>query len=884
VRVTLDPLSDTSRSDTTSAAALQHLDRLAKRASLTLIWEQAWPRIVALLCLGGLFVTVSWLGLWLALPSMGRIAGLVLFGIVTLGLLVRAATVRRPVRREALARLDRDSGLRHAPASGLVDALANAGDDPATRALWQLHRRRLFAATQKLQLALPSPRLAERDRYALRAGILVVLVASSFIAGPERYIRIAAAFDWRGEMALAKGFRLDAWIDPPAYTGKPPILLPAHVEATLEPGHDIVATKVRAPVNSTLVVRSAGNADINVQVEGGLVVPEAPKDKKVDSNAAATTAVAAPAEPAKDATQEHRWTLKGDAKLSLRRGDRLIAAFSIASIPDRPPTISLTEPPQTNARGSLTLSYQVDDDYGVTSAEATFSNPELHGRSIVGHTLVDPPKIPLTLPPTLGARGRAQTIADLSDSPWGGAHVSMTLAAHDDGGNIGKSEPIDVTLPQRPFSKPIARALAEQRRNLVLAPDERARVAAALDGLLIAPEVFTPQSSIYLGLFTANARLQRAKTDDDLRDVADYLWQMALQIEDGSLSDAERQLRAAEEKLREAMQRGASEEEMHKLTQELRNALDKFLNEMAQRQQRDQKGQNSARDSKTITPKDLQSMLDRMDEMARSGDMASAQEMLDQLQSMLENLQNAENDDGSDEMSRQMDQALNDLDKMTREQQQLRDDTFREGHQGKHQQQAQPNDPGSQDQAEDGNQGDDQDAQEAPDTESNHGLQQRQNALQKRLQELRRKMKQFGMKDEKGLEDAESAMGEADKDLGKNQNGRAVDAQGRALEALRRGAQGMAQQMEEQGNQSGQAQGGPGDDGRGNRRGNRQSRRDPLDRPSRFDDYFRSGQLNVGPGAAQRAQQVLEELRRRLSDPNRPREELDYLDRLLRRY
>jgi uncharacterized protein (TIGR02302 family) len=858
---------------------LQHVDRLAQRANLALLWERAWPRLVALLCLGGLFVAVSWFGLWLELPSIARIAGLALFAVAALALLVRLALIARPSRREALARLDRDSGLRHAPASGLVDALANAGDDLTTRTLWQLHRRRLIAATQKLQLALPSPRMVERDRYALRAGVLVALVASSFIAGPERYVRIAAAFDWRDQATPAKGFRLDAWIDPPAYTGKPPILLPAQADATAATGQDVAPTKMRAPVNSTVVVRSTGDSQINVQTEGGLVVPEPPKNK--ESNNSAT---APPVAPAKDATLEHRWILKSDAKLSLRRGDRVIAVFSIGSIPDLPPTISLAEPPQSNVRGSLTLSYKVDDDYGVASAEATFGNPVLNGRPIVGHTLVDPPKIALTLPPMPGGRGVAQTIADFSDSPWGGAHVAMVLGAHDDGGNIGKSEPIDVTLPQRPFSKPIARALAEQRRNLLLDPDERARVAAALDGLMIAPEIFTPQSSIYLGLFTAGAMLQRAKTDDDLRNVADYLWQMALQIEDGSLSDAERQLRAAEEKLREAMQRGASDKEIHKLTQELRSALDKFLNEMAQRQQRDQKGQNSARNSRTVTPKDLQSMLDRMDEMARSGDTASAQQMLDQLQSMLDNLQNPDSADAQDEMSRQMDQALNDLDKMTREQQKLRDDTFREGQKGKQQGQAQPSDPGAQDQAGDSPPGDDQDAQNAPDPGNDRGLRQRQDALQQRLKELRRKMKQFGMKDEKGLEDADGAMGEAGDDLGKSQNGKAVDAQGRALEALRRGAQGMAQQMEEQGNQSGQAEGNPGDDRNGNRRGNRQSRRDPLDRPSRFDDLFRSGQLNVGPGAAQRAQQVLEELRRRLSDPNRPREELDYLDRLLRRY
>ncbi len=51
----------------------------------------------------------------------------------------------------------------------------------------------------------------------------------------------------------------------------------------------------------------------------------------------------------------------------------------------------------------------------------------------------------------------------------------MTLVAHDEGGNIGRSDPIEITLPQRPFVKPIAKALVEQRRNLVLYPEARER-------------------------------------------------------------------------------------------------------------------------------------------------------------------------------------------------------------------------------------------------------------------------------------------------------------------------------------------------------------------------------------------------------------------------
>jgi hypothetical protein len=60
---------------------------------------------------------------------------------------------------------------------------------------------------------------------------------------------------------------------------------------------------------------------------------------------------------------------------------------------------------------------------------------------------------------------------------------------------------------------------------------------------------------------------------------------------------------------------------------------------------------------------------------------------------------------------------------------------------------------------------------------------------------------------------------------------------------------------------------------------------DPLGRPTRGRNYS-DGQVRV-PGAdesaVERARRIMEELRRRLGDPSRPLEELDYLERLLRR-
>ncbi|GAC1338171.1 MAG: hypothetical protein NVSMB26_25630 [Beijerinckiaceae bacterium] len=888
----------------------RRLARLIGAARAALAFERVWRAVAPLLTIVGLFLAVSWLGLWQDLPHWGRVAGLAGFALATLAALWREARLVWPSRAEALARLDRHSGVLHRPASALEDTLANRSGDPATNALWSLHRKRLEAEMARVRVGAPSPRVPERDRYALRAAALVLVVATAIIAGPERYARVAAAFDWRTSAAAGPSIRIDAWIDPPAYTGKPPLMLQT---ARGGDGRDAQPTKLAAPVGSIVVIRASEPGIVTIDTEGALQPAE---------TAAATDKNAPAAMPVRQVPGETRLTLKGDSRLKLREPGGTIAAFDIAAIPDRPPTIELKDQPRANVRGSLTLNYRIDDDYGVIGAEAQVGKPLIHDKPALGRHLVDPPRIGLALPAGPGGLGEATTTADTSTSPWAGARVTMTLHARDEGGNEGTSQPLEILLPQRPFVKPLARALVEQRRNLVLLSDERSRVEAALGALAIAPDHFGTSAGVYLGLHSALYRLKRAHTDADLVEVADYLWDMALRIEDGDLSDAERDLRAAQQQLREALQRGADDEEIKKLTENLRATLDKFLKELAERQMREQgdrqqADRNAPRNNRTITPQDLKSMLDRMEDMAKNGSLAEAQRMLDQLQNILENLQTAKRRSQPNSASREMSRALDELDKLTREQQDLRDQTFHKGQrerQGKRDQakreregrdpsgkgaqrqrkqqpgQPQAGQPGGQDEdnADDGD-GDEQDAQGGAPSEQD--LQQRQQALRDRLAELQKKMKQLGQSGESGLDDAEGAMKDAEDQLGQGQNGRgkAVDSQGRALEALRRGAEQLAQRMQQQGegDPSDEADDGEGEmpDGQPRQAG-REGRADPLGRPSSNDPNYnpRSRYDPLGVPPAQRAQRVLEELRRRIGDPSRPQEELDYLDRLLRRF
>lgn len=823
-----------------TGGARTRLDELARRATWVLAWERLWPAIVPVLVVGGYFIAVSWLGLWLEVPRWGRIGGVLVFAAALAVALVRFARFVRPSRADALARLDRDSGLPHRPASTLDDRPANATGDPATGVLWDVHRRRMEKRTAALRLRWPSPGMAARDRYALRAGALIAVAAAAFVAGPEKYPRVLAAFDWQTNGPIAQGFRLDAWIDPPPYTGRPPIMLNVKDSAAAR------RKRIEAPVGSKVVVRSSVGAGVTVETAGALDAPK--PGKPTAANAA---------KPAAAGNREKRWSLRGDGRLVVRRYGNVLAAYDLVAIPDRPPVISLVGEPRRNVRGSLTLRYKIDDDYGVTSAEADFSKPRIDGKPATGRTLVAPPKMRLALPSGRGGLGEAETTADLAESPWAGARVTMVLSAKDEGGNQGLSDPIELTLPQRPFTKPLARALVEQRRDLVFNPDDHRRVDTAIAALMIAPEKFGTSAAIFLGLNSILIRLTDAKTDSDLLDAANLMWEMAVRIEDGDLTDTERNLRALEQQLRHALARGASQEEIRKLTEKLQAALDKFLNQLARRAQRgEQHSRNEVinRNLRTITPQELKSLLDKLDQMARNGDLADAQRMLDQLQSILENLQTARRG-RMNQMSREMNRSLSELDRMTREQQDLRDRTYRR------------------------QQGNDQNGRD-----SEQALRQRQQSLRRRLDQLEQRLKQFGMKPQQGLDDAGRAMREAENDLGRGRegDGDAVEAQGRALEGLRRGSEQLAQEMRRQGMGQSAGLGNPEGalrEGRGNRG------TDPLGRETQDRTYDPLSRYDpLGVPAAERARRVLEQLRKRLSDPSRPQEELDYLERLMQRY
>jgi uncharacterized protein (TIGR02302 family) len=830
------------------------LARALKRARGSLLWERLWPGLATLSTALGLFLAFSWAGLWLVLPPIAHAIALFLFAVVIAIAAAPLLMLRVPSAHDGLRRLDRSSGETHRPATAVADEIAANQNDPIAQALWRAHVERALISARKLKAGWPSPRLALRDPMALRALVLILAVATFFAAGGERVKRITAAFDWQA-MAPAN-FRIDAWVTPPVYTGRPPVML-----AGLRPGDSAQATApVSVPAGSQLVVRATGRVRFDVARKGG--IEDAPPDARA----------ALPA-----GTEERRFLIKGDGSAVLHGVGGGDLAWHFIAIPDRAPNIELIKDPERQARGSLRLDYKMDDDYGVVEAHAEFAlkgeDEEDAAAVNPAHPLFKAPEFALTLPQQRTRSGAAQTTRDVTKHPWAGAKVSMTLVARDEAGNEGRSAAAEFQLPQRIFVKPIARALIEQRRILATDAETKPLVLTALDALTIAPERFTPETSIFLGLRSIYYSLDHATSDDQLREVVARMWDMAVQLEDGNVSQAELALRQAQDALRQALERGASDEELKKLMEQLRAAMDKFLQALAEEMRKNpqQLARPLDKNTRMLSQRDLKSMLDRLENLARSGNKDAARQLLEELQSMLENLQmarpGAQGDEGDDDMM----SALDELGDMIRKQQQLRDKTFKQG----------------QDQR--------RDRQRGKGDQQLGDLRQDQQALKDRLNKLLEQLHQRGLgnpgqqqkgQGEKGeggnemgqqLGEAGEAMGEAEGQLGEGDADSAVDSQGRALEAMRKGAQGLAQSMQQNGMGLG-----PGQPGR-NGRARAQNDTDPLGRPLRGREYGDDITVKV-PGEidAQRARRILEELRKRFGESSRPQLELDYIERLLK--
>ncbi len=860
------------------SSVLNSLNSTRRSAWLALFWERLWPLVLPIVCVVALFLTFSWLGLWPALPDVARLILLGLFAILAGISLVPLRKFSLPTGAAIDSRIERVSTLPHRPVTAQTDlqSKVTGNEDPLTKALWVEHQKRMAGTLDNLKAGLPVPKIAARDPYALRA-LVPLLLFIGVLAGWGNWSgRVAQAFQTHNGSVKVAG-RVDAWVTPPAYTNRPPIFLSrlgSKTDADIKPitvpeGSELVVRVLKLDQPSLVLMQNGGEQTVPI-----FTAKNAAEEKVSEESAK------------EDNSQTFKIKLQNSATARLLSGEKQAGTWSFIILPDTNPTIAYEDAPKASNRGTLEFSYSVSDDYGVATATAEIKSTQKGAKN--ADPLIEAPTVSLPLPRRRAKKGTSKTSQDLTSHPWAGAEVVMTLIVKDEAGQEGRSEAKTFILPERVFTKPLAMAIVEERRNLALDAKAAPRVADMLDIITTThPEEFIKDTTVYMALRMAYGTIRRNHSKDSLREALDLLWETALDIEDGGLSRAERRLRDAQERLSKALESGASDEEIAQLMKELRQAMNEFMQEMREQMARNQQNQQNMPNDpnlQTLRQQDLEKMMKQIEDLAKSGSRDAARKLLEEMQRMMNNLQAGrpnQQQQGTDEFSKEM----NRLGDMMREQQDLMDQTFdmqkrQPGEQNQQQQNQQGQDQQKNQQGQN-QQGQNQQGKQKPMTPQEFAdamkqLQDKQSELQRQMKELQDGLKALGLEPGDKLGEAGEAMGEASKQLGQGESGGATGPQGRALQAMREGAREMMRNMQNQ----------AGEKGRRGERGQhgQQTRQDddPLGRERRSQGP-QLGQDTKVPGEidAQRAREILDAIRRKLGESARPKLELEYLDRLL---
>ncbi len=582
--------------------------------------------------------------------------------------------LRWPSVAEADRLLETRNGLPHQPVAVQEDELAY--ETPFAKALWREHQTRMAERIAALDAGLPRPDIANHDRFALRAIPALLLVVAFSFSASNNGGSLRDAFDRSTTPSGAPDLRVDAWVTPPGYTGQPPVYLTGKAAANISgavavPQFSEVTVRVTGGgADDRVLFKTAGNDESTevAALDAGGKAPTQATPPKADASQAPVPAGATAPGPL--AARTHLMKLEKDGTLSVDG-----QSWSFKVLADKPPEITFDGLPRATVTGALELSFKAKDDYGVEAAYAEIAPVETEAGA---EPLYPPPdyRIEILRRNHRDAKGTASH--DLTQDPLAGKRVRITLVARDGAGQTGRSPPHEMTLPSRNFSEPLAASVAEQRQVFALDRRKMPDAIAFNEALTLRADETIPNLTHYLLLQSARTRMKLAHDEASLKDTADYLWQVALGIEDGQLSDAQKKLREAQQKLSDALQRNASDSEIKQLMAELRKAMDAYMKELAERMQ-NMPMQPNQKSANILRQQDLQRMMDQIENLARSGNRDAAQQLLSELQRMMNNLQAGKPQQGqqqgqeNSEARRQMDK----LGQILRDQQKLMEETFK---------------------------------------------------------------------------------------------------------------------------------------------------------------------------------------------------------------
>ena len=885
-----------SPDNTALKARLTRYERLAR---LWLFWERYAPVFLLAALALSVFLVGVFAGVWERLGDPWRGFGL----LATLYILVvatyRAQKKPLPSRSESRRRVESDSDQKHRPLDVLDDKPAIGSE------VWDTHYSRALDQAELLDSPKLRPSVAPHDRYYLRFVMPSLLVLAMMVGAGANMERLRRAItpEWQAGIN-PNDVTFEAWIDPPEYTGRPPIYFK---------GQDID----EIPAGSEWVARMNGAKSAprpQLRLDG--------KTRYLRVNQLGRESFEARA--IIDSPGKALWAVGTKRKI-----------WDLNVVADTPPMVTIDETPEADKQDRLVVTYSFHDDYGVTALQLEMAE------ILSGDNAPFENASRVSMPLSSGSLPMAESVEgklDLTRHPLAGKKVVARLIATDGAGQSAVSDNTYFTVPDKIFVEPLAKAIIEQRglilnavnkeygpeprnpyqpgviyntyepiQRLDRAPESVERAALLIEAVTDRPEGLFQDPTVYLGLRNVRARLRYARDAETLRPIPDEMWSIALRAEFGVLGSALEEMREAEQALRDGMARRAPQREIDTLFDRYNNAVEAYTEEL--RRKALEEG-NFAEESGggggggLESTDEIEELLKAIEEANRAGDVEGARRALARLAEVLENMQiqlsrggGGSGDGMQGEMSEEMKKNLEELADLLGEQRELQDETEEAQRQAENQQ----GDGQAQGQG-----------QEGEEALSPGELAQRQEQLEELLGRLGEEAGnaaqmqagnqgeaaggepgetgegaqageeqgegQAGGGEEEGegrgsggtkstqeqLARAQGSMQGAAEALARGDLNAATEAQAEAIQALREAGEAMASE--------GLAQGDSGD------------ATDPLGRENGGDNSDNAEADIDQRDNATRSRELMEELRRRAAEQERAKEERDYLERLLKRF
>ena len=798
-----------------------------------MLWENLWVAIQWPALVIGVAVALSASGILGELPKWAQLATLSLLALGFLISLFNVTKLKSPSQLSAMRRMEQASNIDHRALSSLDDDLVLESRSEESAALWQEHQRRKLAELDAVKISKPTSAWRKFDPTALRVPVALAALSALLLGPGDLLSNTLNAASLTAPIQL-QPLTIDAWLKPPAYTGKPPLLLTsAAMREKLESGSDILVPE---------------NAALSLRVQG-VEKPRLAFFTLDDATTELKTVTAQSKSSETGFTSEIK--LERPLRVKLFDGAKELASWPIALIPDEPPKIKLAAEPKAEKLGALNLNWETSDDYGVKSIIAEISLADQQ-ENVVGFEnngvfLFDPPNFKIALRHSGAKLEAGDTTQDLSAHAWAGLYVEVVLTATDAAGHTTATEAKRFKMPERNFYRPLAKALVEQRKNLILNPDSAPDVAVMLDAMLAFPYSIADKTGLILNLSVIKSSLGNADDTDVVVQAISDLWPIAIAIEDGELADARAELKALKQQLEQALREGAPPEKIAELTDKMRKAMDKLLDQMRKEAEKRQAegGTKDQPKGKAISKDQLQKMLDDIKKLSESGSKEAAEKLLSELDKLLQNLQPGQGDQADQNGDPGLQEKLDELSNMMRRQQELMDKTQRL-----------PQNGGDQ-----------------PSDQQGSDLADKQGGLSDQLDRLQRELNGEGKGE---LGDASKNMKGAEGSLRDGSKDDALQQQGQAMDQMQKGAKKLGQRLAQQG------QGKTGQQGKDGEAGGTND--DPLGRPRATHNPDQGPNKNAVPSemAIKRAREILEQLRNRSNDQNLGETEKSYIERLLK--